>query len=279
MPLPDVDALSRETGRSEDDLVREVLQGRILAEIFARRVRDEVILKGGLGMRAGFRSRRQTKDIDLHSGPEVPPARSQSLVRQAIRSALADGLLDRSEWSEPKMTGTVQRWKVRGFRGETEVHLTVELSRRATVSAAERRLVPYEGLGAGGVLVETLTDGAMAAAKVLAMTDLRREAPRDLYDLDLMIRAEVRPSPELLARAGLERLVQAREILSDRIEKLDFRAARDELLDYLPRDEAERFDAETWAAMQARTYLAVNEWLEEAIALRMSQERGTGMRA
>jgi hypothetical protein len=63
------------------------------------------------------------------------------------------------------------------------------------------------------------------------------------------------------------------------VEKLDFASARDGLLDYLPRDEAERFDAETWSGMQARTYMAVGEWLEAAIAMRETEERGMGMRA
>lgn len=112
-------------------LVRELLQTRILAAIFSDTVKHEIVLKGGMAMRAALGSTRMTKDIDLGQSPDIPLTRLQSVMRGAIKKALSTNLLHDVVVSEPKQTDTVGRWKINGQTdGGSHVQLTVEVSRR-----------------------------------------------------------------------------------------------------------------------------------------------------
>lgn len=266
----DIEALSRRLGLGEDHVVREVFQARLLSEIFNQTVHREVVLKGGLAMRTAFGSPRLTKDIDLQSDPRVAPARTASLIRQAIRATVRTGLVSDVVVTEPKQTDTVQRWKINGRVGETHVNLTVELSRRGLPPTEHMSTVRYEpdaGYGVRPVMVESFSASAMAAGKVAALLGANRVAPRDLYDLDLLIGHEIEPPVELLSRMGVEELQEKLQLLWDKIELMDYETARDALVDYLPAEAGDRIDRETWETMRIRTGQAIEGWLEGALEL------------
>ncbi len=266
----DFQAVAGKLGLGDDHVVREVFQANLLSELFAQDVHREIVLKGGLSMRTAFGSRRLTKDIDLQSSQATAPARTASLVRQAIRRTLDLGLIDDAVVTAPKMTDTVQRWKVNGRVGETRVNLTVELSRRGlppTEHVAETRYDPDPDYGVKPVLVRTYSASAMAASKVAALLGQNRVAPRDLFDLDLLVTSEIEPPVGLLARMGEGALEKALTDLWDKVDLMDYAMARDALLDYLPAEEADRLDEGEWETMRLRTAAAVEGWLKEALEL------------
>lgn len=247
---------------------REMLQARLLAAIFAKEVKRELALKGGMAMRAAYGSARFTKDIDLAADPDMSPERVRARIRAAIKTALATGLLEGAAFSEPKQTDTTQRWKISGSVGRSKVNLTVEVSRRDQIEegqVARATYVPPKGYGAGPMTLDVFDLKAIAANKVACLVNPKREAPRDVYDLDMLIRLDVRPPIEVLRRMGKRGLEEALDDMWSKLEKLDFKAAEAELLTALPESAAAGIDAATWDDMRTRVGTTMESWLKEAL--------------
>lgn len=248
---------------SESALTQELLQYQIVSALFARTVRHEVVLKGGLALRALYGSQRATQDIDLQQDSTTPLARLQRQMRAALKEALAGGLLRDPVITEPKQTDTVARWKVNGTTAAgSHIHLTIEVSRRGLPPSEALAVQPMrspEGT-ARGVLVDTYTPGALAATKVWAFLDTIRVAPRDLYDLDLLIRMEAVPPKTMLAAL---RTPEARARLYEKSEAYTYALFRTQVLPHLPPGEASRWTEEVFETMKVRVTLAVAAWLED----------------
>lgn len=178
-------------------VIRDLVQARLLAQLFAQKVHD-VAIKGGMAMRVNHEKwARATKDIDLDAGPSLSLAALQNMIRRAIRSATSDGLLKHVQVTEPKQTEVTARWKISGMdiRTGQVLHLTVEVSRRDTLDPADLKQTLYgPSYGDGeNELVTVYTDQALAFKKVKALLSDTREAPRDIADLYLLIQAKVEP--------------------------------------------------------------------------------------
>lgn len=94
---------------------RELLQAKLLLELMSQAAHKDLVLKGGLAMRALVGSTRYTMDIDLDAAPEISLARIQGIVRRSIDRVLKQqGLLEDPRVTEPKQTETTLRWKVNG---------------------------------------------------------------------------------------------------------------------------------------------------------------------
>jgi predicted nucleotidyltransferase component of viral defense system len=263
-----IQGLAARLGLGENHVVRDILQARLLGAIFSQKVGRDVLLKGGLAMHAAFHSKRLTKDVDLQVNPQMPVARTRTIIRRAIEEALESGLLSKPVITEPKQTDTVQRWKINGMVGETLVNMTVEVSRRGLPPAEYAHSVIYEpdpDYGVAPVLIESYSPTAIAAGKVQALASHNRVAPRDIFDLDMLIKMEIRPPVKLLADMGPDALRQILDDLWDKIEAMPYAMARDALIEYLPREVAETFDEQVWDEMRLRTHRAVEVWLKEAL--------------
>lgn len=195
--------------------VRESLQTRLLVELMSNAMHKELVLKGGMAMRAVHGSVRYTKDIDLDADLKFSRARVHGIVQRSIQRALSAGLIDNPTVTEPKQTETTMRWKIVGTQpgGQAPVNLTVEVSRRTALLGGRVVEIPLnpEHMAGNGVRIQVLDSQAIAVTKVLALTDPKRMAPRDLYDLHVLIQARVDEPAALLASlpdAG-ERLPQA----------------------------------------------------------------------
>ncbi|MBK5206797.1 MAG: nucleotidyl transferase AbiEii/AbiGii toxin family protein, partial [Polaromonas sp.] len=130
---------------------------------------------------------RYTKDIDLDADLKYSKGRVQGIVKRSIERAVSSGLIANAKVTEPKQTETTLRWKIVGTQpgSDAPLNLTVEVSRRATIANGHIIEVPLPvayGGGAPGVKVQVLDSQAIAVTKVLALTDPKRMAPRDLYD-------------------------------------------------------------------------------------------------
>lgn len=115
--------------------VRESLQTRLLVELMSNAMHKELVLKGGMAMRAVHGSVRYTKDIDLDADLKFSRARVHGIVQRSIQRALSAGLIDNPTVTEPKQTETTMRWKIVGTQpgGQAPVNLTVEVSRRTAL--------------------------------------------------------------------------------------------------------------------------------------------------
>lgn len=251
--------------------VREALQSRLLVELMSNAMSRELVLKGGMAMRAVHGSVRYTKDIDLDADLKYSRERVHGIVRRSIERAVASGLIANAKVSEPKQTETTLRWKIVGNQpgSDAPMNLTVEVSRRATFSNGHVIQVPlpdeFVG-GTPGVKVQVLDSEAIAVTKVLALTDPKRMAPRDLYDLHVLIQANVKEPAHLLASLpdASERLPQAMVELWPKIEAMTFEQFRNEVIPYLPAEVARAIDEDVFDDMRLEVGSNVEKWLKAA---------------
>lgn len=162
-------------------VVREALQSRLLVELMGNAMHKELVLKGGMAMRAVHGSMRYTKDIDLDADLKHSKERVQGIVKRSIARAVTSGLIENVKVSEPKQTDTTLRWKIAGTQPGSlaPLNLTIEVSRRVTIingHIIEVLLPDTFGGGASGVKIQVLDSQAIAVTKVLALTDSNRMA-------------------------------------------------------------------------------------------------------
>ncbi|TAL94738.1 MAG: hypothetical protein EPN73_16575 [Paraburkholderia sp.] len=249
---------------------RELLQARLLIELMSQAVQNELVLKGGLAMRAVLGSTRYTADIDLDAVMPASVSRIQGIVRRSIdRVIKQQGLLEDSQVSEPKQTETTLRWKVNGRAPGTArpVSLTVEVSRREWAAPFRTEQLELNKEFAGGVArgrVLTLDAQALAVCKVLALTDPRRDAPRDLFDLSVLIETKLEAPAPLLASQSPERLEQALAELWAKVESMGYGRFKTDVVPYLPPETAAAVTEEAYEEMQVNVGTNVEQWLEDA---------------
>ncbi len=182
------------------------------------------------------------------------------------------GLIDEAQVTEPKQTETTLRWKVNGRAPGTArpVTLTVEVSRRewpAQFRTKEIDLSPAFANGAAKGRVQVLDEEALAVCMVLALTDPKRDAPRDLFDLNILLEAELENPAELLASQEAGRLEQAMDELWLKVESMGYDRFKAEVAPYLPPETAEAVTEEVYVAMQLRVAAKVEQWIEKAFEL------------
>lgn len=240
---------------------RDLIQARLLSAIFSRSVKNQVVLKGGMAFRALFGSQRYTKDIDLAQASAQPLAALQRLMRQSI-DACVQGFLVDVVVTEPKQTDTTARWKIHGkTAGGTEIGLTVEVSRCGIPDGhiESRFFRPPEDARCANVKIDVFDQDALAVSKVFALASPNRLAPRDLYDLDLLVQMEVRPPAEMFAAVSDRRALVA-EVWA-KIDSMSWAHFECEVIPFLPDAMRSRIDAEEFEAMRVRVGEAVENWL------------------
>jgi len=255
----------------ELSVVREALQARILVELMGNAMHKELVLKGGLAMRAVHGSTRFTKDIDLDADHKFSKERISGIVRRSIQRSMSAGLIDNAVVTEPKHTDTTLRWKIVGNQpgSNAPMNLTVEVSRRAALThghVIEVELPAAFGSGAAGVTVQVLDSQAIAVTKILALTDPKRMAPRDLYDLHILIDAQISDPTDLLARLpDAERVLrQSLEELWPKIEAMSFEQFNTDVIPFLPGAVASAIDQDAFDDMRLKVGSRVEKWLSAA---------------
>lgn len=71
--------------------IRESLQTRLLVELMSNAMHKELVLKGGMAMRAVHGSVRYTKDIDLDADLKFSRARVHGIVQRSIQRRFPPG--------------------------------------------------------------------------------------------------------------------------------------------------------------------------------------------
>jgi len=254
-----------------------------IVELMGNSMHKELVLKGGLAMRAVHGSVRFTKDIDLDSDLRHSKTRVQAIVKQSIDRAISSGLICNAVVTTPKQTDTTLRWKILGTQpgSDAPMNLTVEISRRASVVNGHVIDVPLSDAFASGpsINIQVLDSQAIAVTKIMALTSPQRMAPRDLYDLYVLISANVADPSHLLAGMpdSKVKLPLAMAELWPKIEAMDFALFRTEVMPYLPQAVASSIGESEFDEMRLGVGEKVEKWLQAAseISIRPSSVGGS----
>lgn len=262
----------------ENQALLEVAEAKTLQHIFAHALApSRLVLKGGLAMRLLYGSSRATQDIDLNADPSLSGLALGKTMDRAIHRSLMDlkasGLILEGHYTRPKNTDTTSRWKIecKMARGQS-LHFKVEVSRRAMdrdVQPVQKttRPVSFGRIQIPAILVSTYGPQTLAASKTAALLSDNRTKVRDLFDLHILIRAEVSPGPAL--QEWLQSKTQEGYTVDDlitrlygKIEAMDYAMAESELLPYLDPGVAQHLDRSTWEDIRISVGQEVEYWLK-----------------
>jgi Domain of unknown function (DUF1814). len=250
--------------RTDDllNLERDIIQSRLVSAVFARSLKNQIVLKGGVAMRVLLGSARYTKDVDFgqNHGQSLPAL--QKLIRASIKECTS-GFLDGAVVTEPKQTDTVARWKISGvsLRSRSIIHLTVEVSRQGLPQGhlSQSQFMPEPESFAKPAVVDVYDIDAMAATKVFALHSDNRMAPRDLFDLDLIIKTGVHPDPSLFACIN-----DRKEFVSQvwrKIDLMSWKMFEEDVVPYMTPTIRSRVDKGVFDDMKIKVGEAVERWV------------------
>jgi predicted nucleotidyltransferase component of viral defense system len=242
---------------------REAFQLRLLTFLYRGSASSSLVLKGGVAMRVLTESARFTQDLDFDHDPHRSLASLQNTVRTAIDRAIHGSGLTGTSISESKQTDTVARWKISGRTSTGEnLHLTVEVSRRRAPDPRHVLKIPVQiaDRTLPRVYASVYDEQALVDNKLAALIDDRRTAPRDVYDLELLLARGV-----VLSAAGVESLggrVTLMKRVADKLDLMSWALFRDQVLPTLPAEIHAQVDEAEYLAMKLRLL----ETLERCLA-------------
>src|SRR6202163_3470818 len=232
---------------------RDAFQLRLLTFLYRGSTNSSLVLKGGGAMRVLTESARFTQDLDFDHDPHRSLASLQKTVRTAIDRAIQGSGLVGTSISESKQTETVARWKISGRTSTGEnLHLTVEVSRRRAPDPSHVLKIPVQiaDRTLPRVYVSVYDEQSLADNKLAALIDERRTAPRDIYDLELLLARGVCPSAQAIERAGGYAALMPR--VSEKLDLMGWALFRDQVLPALPREIQANIDEEEYLATKIR---------------------------
>lgn len=233
--------------------IRDTFQQRLLTCLYRGSESSSLVLKGGGAMRVLTASARYTQDLDFDHDPHRSLTSLQKTIRSAVARALQGSGLALISISEPKQTDTVARWKIFGRTSTGEdLHLTVEVSRRGTPDLRHVVKVPVQ-IGdrtLPRVYVSVYDEQALTDNKLAALLDERRAAPRDIYDLEVLLARGVCPSEAAVERAGGRAALMRR--VGEKLDLLSWPLFRDQVIPALPREIQMHVDEDEYLAMRMR---------------------------
>jgi predicted nucleotidyltransferase component of viral defense system len=239
--------------------IRDGFQQRLLTCIYRGAEGSSLVLKGGAAMRVLTESARYTQDLDFDHDPHRSLGSLQRTLRAAIERALQGSGLVRSSVSESKQTDTVARWKISARTGAGEdLHLTVEVSRRSAPDLSHVLKIPVQVADRTlpRVYVSVYDEQALTDNKITALIDERRTAPRDVYDLELLLARGVCPSAAVVERFGGDAALLRR--VSDKLDLMSWTLFRDQVLPTLPQEMRVNIDENEYLAMRLRLLEALD---------------------
>jgi predicted nucleotidyltransferase component of viral defense system len=243
---------------------RDAFQLRLLTFLYRGSTNSSLVLKGGVAMRVLSGSARFTKDLDFDHDPHRSLASLQNTVRTAIDRAIHGSGLVGATISESKQTDTVARWKISGRTSTGEdLHLAVEVSRRQTPDPNHVLKIPVQiaDRTLPRVYVSVYDEQALADNKLAALVDNRRTAPRDIYDLELLLARGVAPSAAAIENLGGQATLM--KLVADKLDLMGWTLFRDEVLPTLPVEIQSHVDEDEYLAMKLRLLETLKQGLAE----------------
>ena len=220
-------------------------------------------MKGGVAMRVLTGSARFTQDLDFDHDPHRSLASLQNTVRTAMERAIHGSGLTGTSISESKQTDTVARWKISGRTSTGEnLHLTVEVSWRQAPDPSHVLKIPVQiaDRTLPRVYVSVYDEQALVDNKLAALIDDRRTAPRDVYDLDLLLARGAVPSAACVETLGGRPTLMKR--VADKLELMSWALFRDEVSPTLPAEINAQVNEDEYLGMKQRLL----ETLERSLA-------------
>jgi len=213
-------------------------------------------LKGGCNLRFFMKSIRYSEDIDL----DIAVIAKDTLTKK-IRGILTStpfnmvlrprGIVD-LEISEPKQTETTQRWKI-GLKCANQSFLLrtkIEFSRRGLDSGTRFEAIDPVLSRTYGLAPTLLTHYRLEMAfaqKIRALSGRKETQARDVFDLNLLLDAGVKPAK----RGGVA--ADNAESARERLLNLGFDHFKGQVLAYLHEDYQKQYDSkELWDSMVLR---------------------------
>src|ERR1700736_952063 len=245
---------------------RDAFQQRLLTYLYRGPESSSLVLKGGAAMRVLTDSARYTMDLDFDHDPHRSLASLQKTVQTAIERALQGSGLVETSISESKQTDTVARWKISGRMGAGEpLHLTVEVSRRHAPDPSHVLKIPVQiaDRTLPRVYVNVYDEQSLADNKLAALLDDRRTAPRDIYDLELLLARGVCPSAAAVENLGGQTTLMKRVV--DKLDLMGWALFRDEVLPTLPVEIHAHVDEDEYLAMKLRLLETLERCLAKTI--------------
>jgi predicted nucleotidyltransferase component of viral defense system len=249
---------------------RDQFQLRLLTCLYRGSTSSSLVLKGGAAVRVLTESARFTQDLDFDHDPHRSLASLQHIVRTAIDRAIHGSGLIGTSISESKQTDTVARWKISGRTSAGEnLHLAVEVSRHHTPDPSHVLKIPVQiaDRTLPRVYVSVYDEQALADNKLAALVDDRRTAPRDIYDLELLLARGVVPSVAAIENLGGQTTLRKR--VADKLDLIGWAHFRDEVLPTLPVEIHSHVDEDEYLAMKLRLL----ETLEQSLT-KISRDGG-----
>ncbi len=245
----------------------EVFHLIFLNHLGSRVSRNLFALKGGCNLRFFHKSIRFSEDLDL----DVHTLARDTLKKQVsslfdaapFKQMLQTRGITLLEWSAPKQTDTVQRWKVslQAPGSDVPIPTKIEFSRRPAAEPAQVEPIDSDLIRTYGLYPILCSHYAREIAfrqKVLALMQRAETQARDVFDLEHLLRGSLHPkSPK---DCGRQELAKAQEnALSMSAE--DFRS---QVVAYLPPEFQEHYSRpEVWDALVAKVVDALEAMKSE----------------
>jgi hypothetical protein len=246
---------------------RDAFQLRLRTFLYRGSTSSSLVLKGGAAMRVLTESARFTQDLDFDHDPHRSLVSLQNTVRTALARAIQGSGVLGASISEPKQTDTVARWKISGRVNTGEMlHLTVEVSRRRAPDPSHVLKIPVQiaDRTLPRVYVSVYDEQALVDNKLAALIDERRTAPRDVYDLELLLARGAVPSAAAVEILGGPAALMKR--VADKLDLMGWPLFRDEVLPTLP--------VETLPHMDEYEYFALKRRLLEMLERQLTKKIG-----
>lgn len=226
----------------------------LLIQLGTRIPKNLCVLKGGCNLRFFLGSIRYSEDIDFDVqtvGRETLRKNVNTILEsQSLNTILRSQRLAIVDWSAPKQTETVQRWKIRiGLTGiGQEAPTKVEFSRRrldqgALLEPVNGHLVA--GYGLPPILANHYSKETALLQKVSALAHRSETQARDVFDLKLLIDAGAKPMGPIKKMAAEFSLARERAL------SIRFGEFKSQVVAYLPPEWQEYYGtAKAWDKLQ-----------------------------
>jgi predicted nucleotidyltransferase component of viral defense system len=234
----------------------------LLSQLGARIPKNLCVLKGGCNLRFFLGSIRYSEDIDFDVQTVAPQTLRKNVDTILDSSGFATILLSQrlaiTNWSAPKQTDTVQRWKVRIQLAESgqEAPTKVEFSRRRIDPGAVVEPVNAQLTGAyrlSPILANHYGKETAFLQKVSALAHRSETQARDVFDLKFLIDAGAKPGTD-------KKLAAEFSLAIERALSISFSEFKAQVVAYLPPEWQEFYgEAKTWDQLQEQVVDALSK--------------------
>ena len=224
------------------------------------------VVKGGVNLRLCLGSVRCSEDLDI----DVHKVAVGTLKKQVdklfevrLKQVLKPFGFSITEYSTPKQTDVVQRWKATLLVGASPINTKVEFSRRGLGDGIERNLIDASICAVHQMppfAIPHYSAAAAARQKVKALVGRATPQSRDVFDLHYLF--ALGNDPAIQDMSSQELTVAAENCIG-----ISYNEFRGQVANFLPREHQATYDSEVvWNQMQEQVLDILQKAAEAAKA-------------